>query len=112
MRSIPQVEVLTTVQFSETEKAIIRLRQLKDFIVMRRMPDALHTRRREFLGLKVLKDGHELQVRDLLDRTDRHYCDTPAHAKAYERALRKSLVTLKAFIDECLELGLSDEFRL
>ena len=112
MRNIPQVEVLTTVRFSEMEKAIIRRRRLRDFIVLKRMPDTLYMRRRELLGLKVPKEGFELQVRDLLDRTDRHLCDTPVHATAYVRALRRALVKLKVFIDENAGLRLVAHYRL
>jgi len=106
------VEVLTIVRFSVFEKAVIRRRRLDDFVVLNRAPDTLHVRRRKFLGLAVPKHGYELLVRDLLDGTDRHACDTPMHAKAYERALRQGLLRLKTFIDGNADLGADTRYRL
>ena len=96
LRPVRQIEVSLSVRFSETERAVIRRRQLEDFIVLKRQPDALTVRRLSLLG--IAPDGRDLLVANLLSRRpNRFLCDTPAHAKSYERSLAEGLRILKSF---------------
>ena len=101
VRRFRQIEVTIRVQFSEAEKVVIARRQLGDFIVMPRDPDALTLRRLALLGLQPETRRYDLLVSDLLDaRGTAIVCDTPAHAKNYERDLVAALKSLKLFIAE------------
>jgi hypothetical protein len=101
------------VRFSDLEKVVIAKRQLEDFIVIRRQPDALTARRLGLLGLKVAPDSFGLLVADLMHgRVDRFVCDTPVHATAYEGALAHALASLKLFIAKNESIGKTLEVHL
>jgi hypothetical protein len=112
-KRIRQVQVIVRVRFSEAEKAVIARRQLRDFIVIKRHPDSLTVRRLEMLGLKPDSDSRDLLVTDLMHgRAARFVCDTPVHAKAYERALAEALKSLKLFIADSEVVGRTRVFDL
>src|ERR1700679_3712564 len=99
-RAVHQVEVTTAVRFTEVEKAVIRMRQLEDFIVLKRQPDWLSAKRLALLGTALPDWGYDLLVRDLAcGRRDHFFCETPAHANVYECALVDGLRSLKKFIE-------------
>lgn len=112
-KRVRQVEVSVRVRFSEVEQVVIAQRQLQDFIVMRRQPDTLTARRLALLGWKANPDSFDLLVADLMHgRADCFVCDTPVHAKAYERALADALGSLKLFIAENESVGKTRVFHL
>jgi len=106
LRNVRQVEVVTSVQFSEEEKSIIWRRQLGDFIVIARHPNSHQAKRRELWNPRPRTDDFDLLVSSLMKgRPDTFACDTPVHAKAYERALVEALKELKSFIVHGAALG-------
>jgi hypothetical protein len=101
LRRYRQIEVITSVRFSELEKSIIRKRQLDDFVVLKRHPDSRRSNNLLLLGQDVPPDGFPLLVSDLLmGRPNFYVCDTPVHAKIYEEALGEAFKALKSFIDD------------
>ena len=99
-RNIPQVEVLTAVQFSEVELEIIESRRLEDYIVLERAPDS-HTMKKFGPGeYEACADLYYLRVKDLMrGKPDRFTFDTPVEAKLYEQALSDTLREMKAFLE-------------
>ena len=110
-RNIHQVDVVTSVQFTEEELAVIKSRKLKDYIVLERMPDS---RMVEKLGadLPNYLDGFKLRIKDLMKGPDAFTCDTPIDAKAYEHSLTEALKELKAFIAGNAETATAKTFEL
>lgn len=98
IRRVKLVEVTTIVRFAKLEKQIIHSRQLGDFVVMRREGDILRKRKFELLGV-MSGPSCDLLISDLVSGPSRFLCDTPVHAKLYERELVERLRSLKAFID-------------
>jgi hypothetical protein len=109
-RPFRQIEVSVSVHFSEVEHHVIRFRQLGDFVVLTRQPDTLTARRRDFFGFSPTEPS-DLLVRDLLrPRPARFLCDTPAHAKIYERSLADALQRLKFFLADNESVGADRTF--
>jgi len=93
------VDVVTSVQFSDEELAIINSRKLKQYIVLKREPDAVVTNRfkNDPAYLNSLT-GFDLTVARLVKGPDSYACDTPVDAKVYESNVTDALKALKSFI--------------
>ncbi|MEO7382679.1 MAG: hypothetical protein ABIV25_13180 [Paracoccaceae bacterium] len=106
LRGATLVDVVTNVEFSEEELAIIERRRLKYYVVLERAP-------RPSLAAKLTPEETEiwaasfhLRVADLMDPApDRFTLDTPLDAKAYQAALTDALKSLKAFIMSNASVG-------
>jgi hypothetical protein len=93
------VAVVTNVQFSDEELAIINSRKLKKFVVLNREADAVVANRfkndPEYLNSL---SGFDLTVASLVKGPDSYACETPVHAKQYEENVTDALKSLKNFI--------------
>ena len=108
-KTVRQVEVLTTVQFSEVELAVITGWELEYMKLFERKYDAL-TR-----GKSQEKNDtpNRMTIKDLLQREpDRFTFDTPSQAKTYQRELTEALKLLKLTIDADAALGEPTTFEL
>lgn len=97
------IEVLTTVQFSEEELAIIKSRKLKDFVVLKRDPDVIVADRfsndKPYLDSLIDAGNFTLTIGKLMGgKPDGYTCASPVHAKNYEHELTVKLKELKDFI--------------
>tara|TARA_R110002110_G_scaffold322490_1_gene534916 strand:- start:43 stop:399 length:357 start_codon:yes stop_codon:yes gene_type:complete len=100
LRMVNQIQVTTTVQFSEEELAVIRDRRLKDYIVAERVPDSRTASKFDAEYAARIADGWHLRVRDLMKgKPDGFMFDTPVDAKIYEQRLTEALKALKSFIE-------------
>jgi hypothetical protein len=113
LKRVNQVEVTTTVQFSEEELAVIRDRRLKDYIVAERVPDSRTASKFDAEYAASIADGWHLRVRDLMKgKPDRFTFDTPVDAKLYEERLKEALKTLKSFIEGNASMAEATTFEL
>jgi hypothetical protein len=95
-----QYEVLTRVDFSDEELAIIRHRKLEKTIVLERSPDRRHASKFSQQELVELATEWHLKISSLMKRNpDVHTLDTPIEAKQYEQELTDALRQLKAYIE-------------
>ena len=100
LRMVNQIQVTTTVQFSEEELAVIRDRRLKDYIVAERVPDSRTASKFDAEYAASIADGWHLRVKDLMKgKPDSFLFDTPVDAKIYEERLKEALKALKSFIE-------------
>lgn len=101
LRKTTWFQVVTRVDFSEEEKAIIKQRKLQDTIILEREPDVSKgdtAERREFL--RSLGDAIHLKICDLLNpsKPNVYHLRTPLEAKQYEQAVLESLKKLKQYL--------------
>jgi|SRR5665213_1705919 len=112
LRNIPQVEVITDVQFTDEERLIIESRRLQDYVVLQREPNSRQASKLEPEELEQWASYH-LRIADLMkDRPDRFTFDTSADAKIYQLRLTEALKQLKAFIMDNASLGPPSNFEL
>lgn len=98
-KKVTQYEVATTIQFSETERAIIAKRKLENTIVLEREPNARKTSHLLPEDKIALADVFHLKISGLLKGTDVYTCDTPLDAKQYDGELKQALQQLKTYIE-------------
>ena len=108
------VDVITTVQFSDEEMAIINSRKLKGFTVLDRGPDAVVRNRfeRKHPDYLARLSNFELTVKKLMKGPDTYSCETPAHAKSYEQEVTDALKKLKDFILGSADTAESKTFEI
>lgn len=97
------IEVLTTVQFSDEELAIIKKRKLEDFVVFKRDPDVVVADRfsndKPYLDSLIEAGSFTLTIGKLMSgKPDSYTCASPVHAKNYEHELTAKLKEVKDFI--------------
>ena len=109
----PYIEVVTSVTFSEEEKAIIRSKKLQKFVVLDREHDFI-VRKRFENDPKYLASIRraDLTIAELVTGPDAYRCETPMHAKQYEAEVTAALKTLKDFITGNTEVAQSKSFEL
>jgi hypothetical protein len=90
--------VILTVNFSEEELAIIKLRRLEETTILEReCPAHMEDRGGENI--------YDLRIEHLVKgRPDEYVLATPQDAKLYEEALKDKLTTLKSYIMENKEV--------
>ncbi len=113
LRRTTQYEVVTKVDFSDEELAVIRHRRLEDTIVLERVPDRIHASKFTQQELADLADQWHLKIKSLMKRSpDVHTLDTPIEAKQYEQDLTGALRNLKAYIEGNATLAGAKTFEL
>jgi len=100
----PRHIVTCTVQFSFTERQVIKQRGLEQYVIMERLP-------------ADLKDGdnpekHFLYIETLLRGPDEFKCSNPVSAKNYQEDLTEKLHDLRDFLVGNTELGEETAFEL
>ena len=107
------VDVVTSVQFSDEEQAIINTRKLKPFVVLAREADAVVKNRfKDDPTYLNSLSGFDLTVAGLMKGPDSYPCETPVHAKAYEEKVTEALKALKGFITGNADKAESKSFEL
>ena len=100
------VDVVTYVEFSEEELAIIELRHLTDYVVLEREPPSHLAAKLTPEEAEMWAASFHLRIADLMGfAPDRYTLDTPLDAKAYQLALTEALRSLKAFITNNASAG-------
>jgi|GEM_PF-1282536 len=109
-----KVAVVTSVQFSEEELAIINSRKLKKYVVLKREPDAVVANRfkNDPEYLYSIAQGFHLTIGNLVKGPDEYSLDSPVEAKVYEERLTQALKTLKGFINGNEVMGEGTSFEL
>jgi hypothetical protein len=97
-KKVTQYEVVTTIQFTEEERAVIKKRELENTIVLEREPNARKTSHLRPDEKIALADVFHLKISGLLKGTDVYTCDTPLEAQQYDGELKQALQQLKAYI--------------
>src|SRR5207237_1345861 len=109
----PLVEVAVSVMFNEEERLIIQTRQLEDFVVLERGPDARRATEMEPEEFERWAHKFHLRIGHLASgETDRFACTTPAEAKSYHQRLVEALKQLKVFLLANAELEPAASFEL
>ncbi len=113
LRRTTQYEVVTKVDFSDEELAIIQHRRLENTIVLERSPDRIHASKFTQQELADLADQWHLKIKSLMKRgPDVHTLDTPIEAKQYEHDLTGALRQLKVYIEGNATVGGAKTFEL
>lgn len=113
LKRVTQIEVTTTVLFSEEELAVIRDRHLKDYVVVERELDSRTARSLNPENSREDAKIWFLRVRDLMKgKPDRFTFDTPVDAKMYEDRLKEGLKALKSFIEGNASMAQATTFEL
>jgi len=100
LRKTTWFQVVTGVEFTEEEKAVIKQRKLDRTVVLEREPDAEAAHRLGRDYLLSLGDTIHLKIGDLLNprKPDVYNLKTPLEAKQYEENVLASLKKLKQYI--------------
>ena len=108
-----QVDVITSVEFSEEEISIIKNRQLENHIVIEREPDSRTAGKMTAEELEACASNFHLRVGHLMqNRSDRFTFDSPSQAKAYQQRLAQALQELKSFLNNNAAIGLPTTFEI
>jgi hypothetical protein len=108
-KTVRQVAVTTTVQFSEAEIAIIRGWSLENWLIMERAFDLLQQKKSE----EKAQNPDQLRIQNFLDNpSDSFLFDSPIEAKGYQARLTVELKNIKNNIDHNASVAEATTFEL